>query len=817
MGLERGASTRGRAVRADTPPVVDGRDDDAVWRTAAPMHEFRQFAPAEDGDPSFRTEIRASYDDRNLYVVVRAFDPHPDSIVSLLSRRDVRTNSDQIKIIIDGYLDRRTGIEMAVNPSGVKRDASIYSDVTEDPTWDGVWDAAARIDSLGWVAEFSVPFSQIRFRPGSPVFGFGVWRDIARRNERVAWPLYRTSRQALASQLGTLEGIVDVPSSRRIELLPYTVAKNVTERRAASLGDAYHHPQQLTAGLDVKMGVTPNVTVDGTVNPDFGQVESDPAVLNLTAFEVRFEERRPFFQEGVGLFRCGGPCEGVFYTRRIGRAPQLRGSAADPTNTTILGAAKLTGRLGAGVSVGLVEAVTQRETDADGATIEPRTNYVVGRLLKEANDGRSQIGVMFTGVNRDLDPSTEPYLRRAAYTGLLQGIHRFARDQWELMMYTGINQVRGSAASIAETQLSSVHLYQRPDHEERFDPSRTSLGGGVVGMSLSKLGGFATWNTYLRRATAGLELNDLGFVPTVNDFSVSNTLGLQTSRPGSFYRRLVGSVSADQHWTLGGLAQGSNAFVSGSAELLNSWTARVDYSVRDLAGVHCVACARGGPAVRQSPKHEAALSLAGDPRGSWTPELAVSANVARDGRSRGYGVDGNVEVRVASRFSLSVGPTWERSRDDQQWIGNFGSPLSDTTHFTFAHLDQTTLALTTRVNWTASPTLSLQLYAQPFVSAGEFTGWKELDAPRAERYGKRYKPFRAGDSPGGFNFKQFNSNAVVRWEYRPGSALFVIWQQGRLQDDRNPGSFALERDWRDLFGAHPDNTLLVKLSYWLGR
>ena len=810
-GGRSAAASTGRAVRAVRPPVLDGRDDDEVWRDAPPMQEFRQFAPSEDGDPAFRTEIRAAYDDRNLYVVVRAFDPHPDSIVSLLSRRDVRTNSDQIKIIIDGYLDRRTGIELMVNPAGVKRDASIYGDYVEDMTWDGIWDASARIDSLGWVAEFRVPFGQIRFNKGATAFGFGVWRDIARRNERVSWPLYRSSSQTLASQLGRLEGIGRIERGSRLELLPYTVTRNITRRGATG----FDHPQQLTAGADLKFRVTPNLTVDATVNPDFGQVEVDPAILNLSAFEVRFEERRPFFQEGVGLFKCNGPCEGIFYTRRIGRTPQLRADAADPSGTTILGAAKVTGRLANGLAVGLVEAVTRRESGVDGQTIEPRTNYLVGRVVREARQGRSALGAMFTAVNRDLDPGTEPLLRREAYASLLQGYHRFAGDQWELMAYNGLNVVRGSSNAIALTQLNAVHLYQRPDHDERFDSTRTSLGGNVLAASVSKIAGAWRWSTNLRRATAGLELNDLGFVPTVNDMSVRNQLSWQAVKPGSFYRRSYNFVSVDQHWTTGGLPNGASIQAHGSWELLNSWGTSFFYQASDVGGVHCVSCARGGPAVRQSAKHDLQLTLTGDPRGVWIPNLSLAGGVGDGTRSRGWSVTAGNELRIASRFSMSVSPSYTVRTDNQQWIGNYGAVLSDTTHFTFARLQQTTVAVTSRVNWTASPTLSIQLYAQPFVSSGHFSDWRELDAPRAAAYDDRYKSYGGGTNPVGFNFKQFNSNAVARWEYRPGSTLFLVWQQGRLQDGRNAGSFEFTRDYRDLFRAHPENTFLVKVAWWV--
>ncbi|MBL8981729.1 MAG: carbohydrate binding family 9 domain-containing protein [Gemmatimonadetes bacterium] len=807
----REAGGRARVERTDQPVVVDGRDTDAVWSRAQRVDEFRQFAPTEDGAPTYRTEVRAAYDDRRLYVFVRAFDPHPDSLLALLSRRDVRTNSDQLKIIIDGYRDRRTGIELMVNPAGVKRDAAIYSDIVEDMTWDGIWDVGVTIDSLGWTAEFAVPFSQVRFNAGTSGFGFGVWRDIARLNERVSWPTYRTSSQTLASQLGTLEGFTGLTRASRLELLPYTVTKNVTEVTQTG----WDHPQKVAAGIDVKYGLTSNLTLDATVNPDFGQVEADPAILNLTAFEVRFEERRPFFQEGGGLFRCGGPCEGIFYTRRIGRTPQLRSAAADPVSTTILGAGKLTGRLGNGLSLGLVEAVTRREVGIGGRTIEPRTNYLVARAVKELRQGRSSFGLMATAVNRDLDAETSPFLRRDAFTVVAQGFHRFARESWEVMGYTGRNIVRGSEEAIARTQLSSVHYYQRPGHEETFDPTRTSLGGGVIGGSLSKLRGQVRYSNFVRAAGPGLELNDLGFVPLVNDISVRQTLSFQGLRPTRLYRRTFNSLTSEQHWTTGGLPAGSNVTLHTSAEFPNFWGAAFTYRLVDIGASHCMSCARGGPAVRQSAKHDFSINIQGDPRPAFVPSLDIGFGHGDEQNSYGIGIGVNLEMRIASRFSMSFGPNYVHRNDDQQWVANFGAALSDTTHYTFAHMRQRTYGFTTRANWTLSPTLSFQFYGQPFLSTGHFTDWRELANPLARDYDARFRRYGGGANPPGFNVKQFNSNAVVRWEYRPGSALFVVWQQGRAQGDRNIGTFDWSRDLRDLFDAHPDNTLLVKASWWL--
>ena len=799
-----------RAVRAARPPVIDGRDRDEAWELAPPMRDFRQFDPGEDLDPAFRTEARVVYDDRNLYVLVRAFDPHPDSIVSLLSRRDVKTASDQLKIVIDAFHDRRTGVEMAVNPAGVKRDFAIYGDMIEDPTWDGVWDAAVSIDSLGWIAEFRVPFSQLRYKDQDVhEFGFGIWRDIARLNERDSWPVYRRSISALISQLGTLRGISGIASPRRLEVLPYTVAK--TESYAASAGPAMR--ARATGGIDVKAGLTPNVTVDATVNPDFGQVEADPAVLNLSAFEIRFDERRPFFQEGAGLYRCSGPCEGLFYSRRIGRTPQLR-RATDVAFTPILSAAKLTGQFVNGVSLGLVDAVTERVIGGAGTTIEPQTNYLVARALREWDGGRAQLGTQITNVSRSLDAATSPLLRHDATTVLVQG-YIDVTDAWRLLAYTANGRVNGSASSIALTQTSSVHYFQRPDGDTRYDSTRTSLGGMAYSAQLTKRKGWWRSDTYVRRAEGGMELNDFGFVTLVNDEQITQRFDLQQTTPSRWLRAATSYASVDAHWTIGGLPAARVAQLYGNVTFLNSWSAALTLTGSDLSGVNCVSCARGGPALTQSPKAGMRVDLIGDPRPDWVPRAAVRFGSSDVGRSWYRGGDVSTDVRVSSRYSATVTASFDHVVNDQQWVANFGAIGQDTTHYTFARLEQNILTITGRANVTVTPTLSFQLYAQPFVTTGHFADWRELARPRAPAYADRFRPFSGPSAVlNDFNVKQFNSNIVARWEYRPASALFVVWQQGRAQSDLHAGTFDAPRDVRDLFAAHPDNTLLVKLSWW---
>ena len=571
---------------------------------------------------------------------------------------------------------------------------------------------------------------------------------------------------------------------------------------------------EFAGGLDLKAGLGSRITVDATVNPDFGQVEADPAVLNLSAFEIRFEERRPFFQEGAGLYRCGGPCEGMFYSRRIGRSPQLRTSVADPLFTNITAAVKLTGRFDNGLAFGLVDASTARVLGGNGQTIEPQTNYLVARAVREMRAGRSQFGLQLADMRRASDAITNPLLRRSATTLLLQGFHRFARDRWEVTAYAAQNDVRGSRQAIALTQRNSVHFFQRPDHEEQYDTTRTSMGGQTFSAGIKQVGGRVRYENVVRYASAGLEFNDLGFVNLVNDITVRQQVDLRQLRPSKLLRSSFSTTSLESHWTTGGLLSAQTLSLHTSGSLHNNLGGAITASYSDFGGTHCVSCARGGPALRQSSKSGIRFDLVGDPRPAVVPKAAYRVGTSDEGRSWYRGGDLGVDVRVASRFSTSLALTVDEVVNDQQWIGNFGALLSDTTRFTFARLHQHIFTLTSRANWTATPTLSLQLYLQPFVSTGEHSDWRALGNARSQNYDARFVPFRT-TAPRDFNVKQFNSNAVLRWEYRPASTLFLVWQQGRAQDALNPGQFVPGRDVRDLFVTRPLNTVLIKVSYWM--
>jgi hypothetical protein len=818
------AAALASAVRAVRSPVIDGRDDDEVWQTASPITEFLEFEPVEGKEARFRTEARVAYDQHNFYVFIRMHDPEPERILKLLARRDVRTPSDQVKIMIDSYHDRRSGYSFAVNPGGVLRDYAMSNDGNEDEAWDGVWEAKTTVDSLGWTAEFRIPLSQLRYANAEQhTFGFGIWRDIDRYKERVSWPLYRRQQAGLVSQLGQLNGISGLSSPRRLEARPYAVTKNITLPE----GDRFSHPQRFDAGLDFKYGVSSNLTVDGTINPDFGQVEADPAVLNLSAFETFFQERRPFFMEGAGLLSFPVNCfavrdcgvENLFYSRRIGRSPQLAGQYGDArsaTGTTILGAAKLTGRLPGGLSLGVLNAVTGREEGTQERTIEPLTNYALVRANQDLRRGETSIGMIATLVNRSSDEWTSGQLRSSALVSGADFRHRFSQGRFQLSGSLVASRVAGSEEAIALTQRNSVHFYQRPDADLGYDPTRSSLTGSALQLRFAKFGGgMLRFETSFQRVSPGFESNDMGFLRRADWQSFATWAQLAFNRPTSFYRRAFWNVNLWGDWTSDGLPLERAFNTNVHAELPNSWWIHAGGTAGGLGTLYCDRCARGGPALRTDDYLAPWGGIEGDSRWVVVPGIWLNGYRSDGGRSRSFTISPSLSFRVSSQLTSSLGLNLGRNVDDRQWLANVTDDAG-ATHYTFAHLVQHTRSLRARVNYTVSPTLTIQAYAEPFMSRGRYSDVRELADPRAADYDDRFQSWAGGD-PAGFNFKQFRSNLVLRWEYRPGSALYVVWQQGRTDPEQQYS----DRPWRDelsrLFRSPADNTFLIKLSYWLDR
>ncbi|MGH7482963.1 MAG: DUF5916 domain-containing protein [Longimicrobiales bacterium] len=817
------------AQRATQPPAIDGRDDDAIWQTAPKVSDFRQFEPRMDAEPTLRTEFQVTYDDRNLYVFVRMYDLHPDSIMHALSRRDVRGPSDQIKLLIDSYDDRRSGYEFAVNPDGVKRDYAMYDDGNEDVSWNGVWDVATTTDSLGWTAEFHIPLSQLRYADApTHTFGFGVWRDIERYRERVSWPLYSTTTSGLSSQLGRLTGLEGISSARRVELTPYAVTKNV---QRALPGARFERDQQLTAGADLKLGITPNITLDATVNPDFGQVEADPAVVNLTAFETFFPERRPFFVEGTGLYRFQLNCyivvdcstnEGLFYSRRIGRSPQLLGlygDAATPTATPIATAVKLTGRTRSGLSFGLLDAVTQRVEGSLDRTVEPRSNYAALSARQDLRDGEADIGLIATAVNRGLDEWSRPLLHRSAYAAGLSVRNRFGDRNYEVAGQLTASRVAGTPEVMLRSQRSAVHYYQQPGDDLELDPERTSLSGWAGQLKLGKYGGGITrFETSLVHHSPGFEVNDLGFLRRADllDWSTWAALSFRDAR--GIYRWAQLNGNHWETWNSSGLRLENAVNFNGHMGLKSNWDVHAGATLAGLTESYCDRCTRGGPALRKSRGLYPWFGVNADTRRMVAPSLWVNLWYTDEGESHGWSLSPSVGLRFSTSLQASIGAGLSRDRNNTQWYGNFTDDAG-TTHYAFAHLNQREVSLSARVNYTATPDLTFEFYGEPFVSTGRFTDFREVSAtPDAASYAARFEPFTPpAEEPTEFTFMQLRSNAVLRWEYRPGSTLYVVWTHGRHDSRSDYSDRSWTGDYRDLFELHPDNTFLIKVAYWLSR
>jgi hypothetical protein len=816
------------AARAASPPAIDGRDSDPVWQEAPRTSAFRQSAPRVDVEPSRRTEFRVAYDERNFYAFVRMFD-HPDSIMHALSRRDVRGPSDQVILVIDSYGDKRSGFQFAVNPDGVRRDFSISNDGYTDNSWNGVWDVATTVDSLGWTAEFRIPLSQLRYsRAPSHTFGFGVWRDIERNNERATWPLFSPMRAGLTSQLGQLTGLAGLSTARRLEVTPYAVTKNVQRQRA---GADFGRSQRWTAGGDLKLGITPNVTLDATINPDFGQVEADPANLNLSAFEQFFAERRPFFVEGTGLYQFQLNCyivvdcstnEGLFYSRRIGRSPSLRdryGDAGTATSTPIAAAGKLTGRTRSGLSFGVLDAVTQRVDGPLGRTVEPRTNYALLRAQQDLRGGESGVSVIATAVNRGLDDLSDPFLHSGAYATGATFRNRFHKRQYELAGQVAASLVRGSPEVIARTQQSSVHYYQQPGDDHVVDPTRTSLSGHAEQIKFGKYGGGITrFETSFLRQSAGFDVNDLGYLRRADILNWSTWAALSFREARGIYQWAQVNGNHWEEWNTSGKRLQNAVNFNGHMGLRNTWNFHLGGTFAGITPTYCDRCTRGGPVLRQSAGFYPWAGVNSDGRKMISGGMFTNLNFGDEGKSNGVSLSPYVSFRISPQLQVNVGTGFTWQRDNTQWYGNFADS-SGMTHYTFARLKQRTVSMSTRVSYTMTPTLTFEFYGQPFVSTGDYSDVREISAnPEAPRYDDRFRPYRApADAQTAFTYTQLRTNSVVRWEYRPGSTLFVVWAHGRQDYASQNLGRPWTRDYRELFALHPDNTFLIKFAYWLNR
>jgi hypothetical protein len=798
---------------------VEGNLDES-WIRADPITAFVQRDPHEGAAPTFATEARVLFDDTAIYVAVKAFDPDPGQLKAFLTRRDVNSSSDWIRIIIDSYHDHRTAYAFAVNPAGVKLDSYHFNDTNEDSTWDAVWDVKTRLDIDGWYAEFKIPYSQLRFSGGGDGrLGLAIGRIVARTNELTTWPLLSKKASGFVSSFGDLRGVMPPGATKRLELVPYTVAELATAPRQAGNPFQKNPDPAGRVGLDLKYAITPGLTLTATVNPDFGQVEADPAVVNLSAFETFFQERRPFFIEGSGNFSFNCRDCNLFYSRRIGRSPRGFPTVADgeyvlrPNESTIVGAGKLTGRVGQ-FSIGSLVAATQEEVAeiAFGAArrasvIEPRTLYTVSRAKREFAD-QSAVGFILTTTNRDIVDAVS-FLPSTAATGGGDFDWRLGR-RWQLFGSWAGSRIAGSDAAIERLQLSSVHYFQRPDaNHVKLDRTATSLSGHMGNVGFAKIAGERVRGSIsMGYQSPGFDPNDLGFVQRTDWIPQNSWVQLRWDTPGRYVRNVRINWNQWSAFNFDGDVLNNGLNFNAHWQFRNQWSS--GFGVNANFRTFDDRKTRGGPGAFNNPGWNSWQYLNTNDRKlvSFNWESAFGRNPS--GYWRFLNVAPGITIRPTSALSASFGISFNRNSEDAQWVRNVVD--GGDTHYIFGHLDQTTTAMTTRVNYTITPNLSLQVYAQPFVSAGAYTGYKELVSPRADSHTDRYAPYAyAGNAD--FNVLSFRTTNVMRWEYRPGSALFVVWQQGR-EGFAQRGDFDFSRDFGDVFSTPSTNTLLVKLAYW---
>ena len=849
---------------------VDGHLDEAAWAQADVATGFTQLRPAAGQPASEATEARVLYDGGAVYVGMRMSDSQPDQINTQLGRRDDGLESDWALVAFDSYYDRRTAFIFQVSAGGVLSDALLYNDVQEDDSWDAVWDAAVSRDEKGWTAEFRIPLSQLRFAAseGEQTWGLEFSRRHFRTNEQTFWAPIDPEANGVVSQFGTLTALRGLRAPRNLEVRPYA-ATNVT-RAPGDPSDPFYNATDADprVGLDLKYGLTGDLTLTATVNPDFGQVEADPAQVNLGGFELFFQERRPFFVEGLDVFNMqprrffSNNRPDLLYTRRIGREPQrssfVPASAHDaagdngvvytdaPQQSTILGAAKVSGRIGR-FSVGLLNATTANEYGRfqaftqdgvavadDRALVEPLTNYLVGRT--RGTFGKTIVGGLLTSVVRDTGvPAISGMMPTTATVAGLDLERPFASD-WLFTGQVAASAVTGSASAIADLQRAFPRAYQRPDADHlTFDPTRTSLSGLTAEANVLKTSG-EHWvgGVHGSLTSPGFDANALGYQSRADYVSAGGVLVYQQNQAQGIVQRWSNNLFVGSAWNFGGDHLGLFGGGSANANFTNFWGANVNWNVGLRADNDRLT--RGGPLARDPAEVFLGLNAWSDDRKPVSGYAFVGFNADELGSVSVFPEVG-VEVRPSASVSLSAGPELSVGTSARQYVTAFDDPAAEATfgtRYVFGSLDATTVSMSTRANWTFTPNLTLQLYARPFVTRGRYTAFKELGQPGAlnlAEYGVDQGTATRNDdgsttiTPGDggdaftlnrdFTVRSLQGNAVLRWEYRPGSTLFLVWQQQR-EGFQGDGAIRFGRDVGGLLTDPVTNVFLIKLSYWLG-
>lgn len=838
------------------PPQIDGLLDDAAWGKAPVISDFVQKDPDEGKAPTVVTQVRLLYDNDALYIAARMLRPDAKAIRRSISRRDTDSDAEVFMVSLDPYLDRQTGYSFSINSGGVRGDWYHPQDQEggREAQYDPVWNADSRVDDQGWSAEMRIPFSQLRFNAGeTQVWGLQLTRNLPDKNERNTWVLIPRDVAGFFSQFGQLEGISGIPPARRLELLPYATG-GLTYRANVDPRNPFEEKASGRVGGDLKMGLGPNLTLNATVLPDFGQVEADPADVNLSAFETVFTERRPFFTEGsealTGLAQNFINRPVYFYSRRIG-APPRGGTSGDfvdqPSNTTILSAAKVTGRLKSGLSIGMLAAVTPLEharsydslTDRyDAVAVEPASSFAVVRMQQDFGKQQSNAGINLTHAHHFVDDrgGLQDILSHDAFTGGLDFKLRTQQGKYELTGFVGASYVEGDSTAIARLQRGSAHYFQRPDQDHiRLNPGRTSLSGYTVSLRHDKNAGrHSFWGIQLIARSPGFEINDLGRMQTADDIDFNADFGLRNSRPRKSYRFHSFNLGTRSGWNFGGIRQYSSASLNSSLTFNNFTRAslNVAYNFRSVSDV----LTRGGP-LMGTPN---SLSISSGFNSRPNIPVTWSVNVGHTNDELGgwsWTARSTLSVRPGARWQASVDPTYTRSADARQYVTtkSGGSAATFGNRYTFAFVERSQLSARFRLNYAVTANFTVEAYAEPFAASGEYSKFGELSTARSRNlrgYGEAGTGTTIIRNPDSsytvtdgaqtfslpnldFNRLSFRSNLVLRWEWLPGSTAYFIWQNNR-QRATPYGTVVNAGRLFDAISADGDNFLALKVSYWIG-
>jgi hypothetical protein len=769
------------ALKCNCGIKIDGIIDEDVWQLAPRSGNFVQHQPDEGEPASESTFVRVAFDDEALFIAMECFDSEPEKIVKRLTRRDRYIECDLVNVIIDSHHDHQTAYAFVLYASGTQRDVYYYNDDWSNDDWDAVWEGQARVHDWGWAAEFRIPFHCLRFScEENPVWGIYFSRNISRKNELDRWLYIPSSASGFVSHFGHVQGLSGLNPSNKIEVLPYVVSYAETEPKHVGNPDGKEYSGNV--GFDLKYGLTSSMTLNATVNPDFGQVEADQTVLNLSTFETWYPEKRPFFLEGAQIFQT---YYDLFYSRRIGRPPSLWPDDVDyytnrPMATTILGAAKITGKTGGGTSIGLLGSMTQSEwadyVDEDGserrAVVEPRANFLVARVKQDVLEN-SEFGIMGTAVNqKGLDP---------AYTG---GV------DWRLRFLDGDYQANGHV----------VGSKTAPDES----------GGGAM-LVFQKSGG-EHWHGSIRGdyRSRGLNLNRMGFLGRANSMDAWLWTQYRTNEPWWITRRMWHNINVGYGNNLDGVALMRGGNYNNYIELKNYWYVGMG-TWQDYARTYSDRETRGGPPAPIPIGQNVWFSVDTDSRKWYMVGLHVGGGDTWDGQY--YSVSTYFEFRPRSNIQLSAGPSFRSDWGVSRWLGYTEDEAGEREDDIFGEQAAKRLDMTVRgtVNFTRD--ISLQVYAQPFMAAVDYTNFKVLAPPDDYEYIGKDTYDEAEEQPD-FNWASFNSNMVLRWEYKPGSTLFFVWAHTR-DTTTGFGNFQVDRDWDYLFASAATNTFLIKLNYWL--